>query len=139
MPFRKEGLRLFFMKQLIKLRKRRCHVCREIKDVELFEKHGSKPLGHGYRCRKCSWETQKEKKRAFFATAIRKNQKAPFALRFHVLARDNFTCGYCGSKPPEVKLEVDHIVPRSKGGKAVLSNLRTSCYACNIGKGNKIY
>lgn len=55
-------------------------------------------------------------------------------LRFSVFKRDFFCCQYCGRKPPEVKLEVDHIVPLSKGGKDLIDNLATSCFDCNRGK-----
>lgn len=59
-------------------------------------------------------------------------------LRFRILERDAFTCHYCGRKPPEVVLEVDHIVPTSKGGTNESSNLKTSCRECNIGKRDQI-
>ena len=36
------------------------------------------------------------------------------SLRFDVFNRDGFTCQYCGKKPPECILEVDHILPKSK-------------------------
>lgn len=55
--------------------------------------------------------------------------------RFEILRRDKFTCRYCGRKSPEVTLEVDHIYPVSKGGTNDPSNLTTSCYDCNRGKG----
>lgn len=57
-------------------------------------------------------------------------------LRFEVFKRDNFTCVYCGRsvKEDKVKLHVDHIIPRSKGGKDVFSNLATACEECNLGK-----
>ena len=58
-------------------------------------------------------------------------------LRFAVLKRDNFTCQYCGRKPPEVILEVDHIIPISEGGETSLDNLITSCRQCNRGKGKE--
>lgn len=54
--------------------------------------------------------------------------------RFIVLTRDAFTCLYCGRKPPEVKLEVDHVIPRSKGGSNKYENLKTACWECNRGK-----
>jgi hypothetical protein len=54
--------------------------------------------------------------------------------RFEVFKRDNFTCAYCGKKPPDVMLELDHLVPVSTGGSNVVSNLVTSCEACNRGK-----
>lgn len=60
------------------------------------------------------------------------------SLRFEIFARDAFTCQYCGQKPPEVVLEVDHIHPVSKGGEDISINLITSCFACNRGKRAKI-
>jgi len=58
-------------------------------------------------------------------------------VRFNVFKRDSFQCVYCGTKPPNVILEVDHIIPVSKGGKNQLANLVTSCFNCNRGKSNK--
>lgn len=55
-------------------------------------------------------------------------------IRFEVFKRDSFTCQYCGRKPPEVELEVDHIRPVAKGGKNEILNLVTSCKECNRGK-----
>lgn len=54
--------------------------------------------------------------------------------RFDVFKRDDFTCQYCGRKSPEVILEVDHIVPVSRGGRDNFENLTTSCRECNRGK-----
>lgn len=54
--------------------------------------------------------------------------------RFKILERDKFTCQYCGRKAPEVILEVDHIIPTSKGGENVSTNLITACRDCNRGK-----
>lgn len=56
------------------------------------------------------------------------------AARFRVLARDNFTCQYCGRSAPDVKLEVDHIIARSRGGSSRMDNLITACFDCNQGK-----
>lgn len=56
-------------------------------------------------------------------------------VRFEVFKRDSFTCRYCGKKPPEVTLEVDHIIPVFEGGKDDINNLITSCFNCNRGKG----
>lgn len=60
-------------------------------------------------------------------------------LRFKVLDRDNFKCCTCGASPakdPSVELQVDHIVPWSKGGETVIENLQTLCSKCNLGKSN---
>jgi len=56
-----------------------------------------------------------------------------------VLARDKWKCLSCGrsSKEDGVLLEVDHIIPRSKGGSDDMSNLQTLCKKCNIGKSNR--
>ncbi|MBU1698718.1 MAG: HNH endonuclease [Candidatus Eisenbacteria bacterium] len=56
-------------------------------------------------------------------------------IRFEIFKRDDFTCRYCGRKTPEVILEVDHVIPISKGGDNEIENLVTSCFECNRGKG----
>lgn len=58
-------------------------------------------------------------------------------LRFLVNRRDRFTCRACGRTPaldPGVVLDIDHIIPWSKGGETILDNLQTLCKRCNIGK-----
>jgi 5-methylcytosine-specific restriction endonuclease McrA len=61
------------------------------------------------------------------------------SLRYDILNRDNFTCVICGASSRHgAMLHVDHIIPISKGGKSVASNLRTLCERCNIGKSDKI-
>ena len=57
-------------------------------------------------------------------------------IRFEVFKRDSFTCQYCGKKPPEVMLEIDHLKPVSKNGTNDINNLVTSCFDCNRGKSN---
>lgn len=59
-------------------------------------------------------------------------------LRFEIFARDSFTCQYCGIRPPDVVLEVDHIHPVSKGGSDDSINLTTACFECNRGKRAKV-
>ncbi|MEG3991578.1 HNH endonuclease [Microcoleus sp. S28C3] len=58
---------------------------------------------------------------------------------FAVLARDKWKCLSCGRSAPTdgVLLELDHIIPRSKGGSDDMSNLQTLCKKCNIGKSNR--
>jgi 5-methylcytosine-specific restriction endonuclease McrA len=61
-------------------------------------------------------------------------------LRFRILMRDGFTCKKCGRSPTKelgVELQVDHIIPWSKGGETLLENLETKCKKCNLGKGNE--
>ena len=60
-------------------------------------------------------------------------------IRYNVFQRDNYTCQICGATAKDgAKLHVDHIIPVSKGGKTVMSNLQILCDRCNIGKGDKI-
>lgn len=56
--------------------------------------------------------------------------------RFELFKRDKFTCQYCGGRPPTVLLELDHVVPQSRGGDDSPANLITSCQDCNRGKSN---
>jgi len=57
--------------------------------------------------------------------------------RFEVFKRDSFTCQYCGKSAPNIVLEIDHIIPVSKGGDNKILNLITSCFDCNRGKSNR--
>jgi 5-methylcytosine-specific restriction endonuclease McrA len=54
-----------------------------------------------------------------------------------VLARDQYTCQYCGTQPGKTHLTVDHVIPRSKGGLTIWENVVTACAACNQRKGNR--
>ncbi|MFN0092914.1 MAG: HNH endonuclease [Acidimicrobiales bacterium] len=56
------------------------------------------------------------------------------SVRFDVFKRDDFTCQYCGRRPPTVVLEVDHITPQASGGTDEFYNLTTACFDCNRGK-----
>lgn len=60
------------------------------------------------------------------------------ALRLAVYERDNFTCQYCGLHADEGELQIDHIIPVSRGGTNNINNLVTSCSACNKKKGAKL-
>ena len=53
-----------------------------------------------------------------------------------VLARDSWTCQYCGTRKPG--LTVDHVIPRSRGGKSVWENIVASCATCNRRKGSHL-
>jgi hypothetical protein len=71
--------------------------------------------------------------------ATQNTVKLSKTLRYDILSRDNFTCQCCGAKSIDgAVLEVDHIVPRSKGGSNDPGNLRTLCSNCNGGKSDKL-
>src|SRR5581483_4478126 len=65
-------------------------------------------------------------------------RRLPLPLsRRTVLARDVYTCQYCGSQPGRNELTIDHIVPRSRGGTTSWENVVTACGPCNRRKGNR--
>src|ERR687896_14119 len=53
----------------------------------------------------------------------------------NVFRRDNYPCQYCGRMGPD--LTIDHILPRSLGGKTSWDNVVVACQACNVRKGNR--
>lgn len=58
-------------------------------------------------------------------------------LRFEVFRRDGFACRYCGASAMKgAVLEVDHVVPKTLGGRDEPRNLVTACEPCNSGKGD---
>ena len=77
------------------------------------------------------------------ASAFAKEQRTLMTkkLRESIKARDNFTCCNCGNSThvePNLLLEIDHIIPVSKGGRTEEDNLQTLCWKCNRSKGDKI-
>jgi 5-methylcytosine-specific restriction endonuclease McrA len=52
-----------------------------------------------------------------------------------VFARDGYACQYCGAA---AHLTVDHVVPRSRGGRSSWENVVTSCAPCNLRKGDRL-
>lgn len=54
--------------------------------------------------------------------------------RTKIYKRDNHECVYCGSIK---QLTLDHVIPKSRGGKNTWNNLVTCCFTCNLKKGNK--
>jgi uncharacterized protein YozE (UPF0346 family) len=58
-------------------------------------------------------------------------------LRFEIFKADNYKCQICGASAREdsVKLEIDHKIPKTKGGTDDRTNLWTLCFKCNRGKG----
>lgn len=57
--------------------------------------------------------------------------------RANIYKRDKFTCQYCGAKPGTPELSVDHIFPKSRGGKSSWTNCVLACIDCNRKKSSK--
>ena len=55
----------------------------------------------------------------------------PRAMLIRVVRRDNQTCQLCGTSLLESDIEIDHIIPFSKGGPTEEHNLRVLCTECN--------
>jgi 5-methylcytosine-specific restriction endonuclease McrA len=55
--------------------------------------------------------------------------------RRNVMFRDAHECQYCGRRPPLRDLNIDHVIPRSRGGGDSWENLVTACRVCNLRKG----
>jgi 5-methylcytosine-specific restriction endonuclease McrA len=57
--------------------------------------------------------------------------------RFNIYARDNNTCQYCGKRFSRSELNLDHVLPRSRGGSSTWENVVCSCHTCNRRKGGR--
>jgi 5-methylcytosine-specific restriction endonuclease McrA len=58
--------------------------------------------------------------------------------RKNILLRDRNTCQYCGIVLTAGELTLDHVIPRSRGGKSTWENLVACCHRCNRRKGNQL-
>jgi len=65
----------------------------------------------------------------------RKARKTVSFSKKNILRRDNFTCQYCGNK--DHPLTVDHIIPKSRGGETIWTNVVVACKPCNMKKGSR--
>lgn len=77
------------------------------------------------------------------AHSFSKEQRALMTskLREYIKKRDNYTCCNCGNSiyaEPNLLLEIDHIIPISKGGCTTENNLQTLCWKCNRAKSAKV-
>lgn len=55
--------------------------------------------------------------------------------RKNLMLRDAHQCQYCARRPPVRDLNIDHVIPRSRGGQDSWENLVTACRTCNLRKG----
>ncbi|WP_231714508.1 HNH endonuclease [Desulfonema ishimotonii] len=60
--------------------------------------------------------------------------RVPFSKK-NVFVRDGYRCAYCGAR--KFRLTIDHIIPKSRGGRDDFDNCVASCKKCNTRKGNK--
>jgi len=65
-------------------------------------------------------------------------QQSRALSRKNILLRDRNTCQFCGAALPASELTLDHVMPRSRGGRSSWENLVASCYTCNNRKGDRL-
>jgi 5-methylcytosine-specific restriction endonuclease McrA len=57
--------------------------------------------------------------------------------RRNIFKRDKYTCCYCGAQPGPAELTIDHIIPKSKGGRSEWTNCVLACFKCNAKKADR--
>jgi 5-methylcytosine-specific restriction endonuclease McrA len=62
---------------------------------------------------------------------IARGRKRVSLTKKNVLLRDDYTCGYCSQRGDRATMTVDHVVPRSQGGRSTWVNLVAACASCN--------
>ena len=68
---------------------------------------------------------------------VKIGRKTPPLCRANVLARDNFQCQYCARSLTSKEATLDHVVPRSQGGRTSWENVVCCCSSCNRRKGGR--
>ena len=66
----------------------------------------------------------------------RRNNPRFSKLNCHL--RDLYSCQYCNIQLPHKELTLDHVLPRSHGGKTNWTNIVSACKSCNVAKGNRL-
>lgn len=73
---------------------------------------------------------------------LRKYDRLPLQeVRFtreNLFERDRHCCQYCGNSFPEDDLSMDHVIPRTRGGRTSWENIVTACIPCNTRKANRL-
>jgi 5-methylcytosine-specific restriction endonuclease McrA len=82
-----------------------------------------------------SFDTQKMQNRDITHLDYQQGELQGYFLRAYVLEKWQRKCAYCDGR--EVPLEIEHIVPKSRGGSSRASNLTLACHACNQRKGQQ--
>ncbi|MCO6430484.1 MAG: HNH endonuclease [Deltaproteobacteria bacterium] len=68
---------------------------------------------------------------------VKIGRKAPPLCRSNILARDNFQCQYCAKELGAREATLDHVLPRSQGGRTSWENIVCCCSTCNRRKGGR--
>ena len=68
---------------------------------------------------------------------VRFRRKDAKYSRKNIYARDKYRCQYCGKQYHQDELTCDHVIPRSRGGRAEWNNIVSCCVQCNRKKGGQ--
>ncbi len=82
-----------------------------------------------------SFDTQKMQNPEISGVEYQQGELQGYELREYLLEKWGRKCAYCGKK--DIPLEIEHIIPKSRGGTNRVSNLTIACNKCNLKKGNK--
>lgn len=135
-----------------------CTSCNQWKESKHFHKFKRLSDGLEIYCKECRKKTSKEyysteqgKENAYKNALKRRSNKNHVIFTKHqrkqLLDRDNWKCQNCGIKVHDRSIDdwntpdkahIDHMIPISKGGKSVPSNLQTLCRSCNLSKHDKV-
>lgn len=86
-----------------------------------------------------SFDTSKLRDNSITGKQYRVSPLGRLTMKEYLLHKYKYTCQYCGTKSikgNKVRLEIEHIVPRSKGGSDTLKNVTLACERCNKAKDN---
>ncbi len=117
-----------------------------------YHKHKEKELERGrnkyqriknkLRKTRKKWRENNKEKANFYSRQYQGKKKngGTFTLKEWKNLKKQFkhTCPCCGKKEPEIKLEIDHIIPISCGGTNRINNIQPLCRSCNASKHTKI-
>jgi len=81
------------------------------------------------------FDTQRMQDPEVSGVEYQQGEVAGYEVRQYLFAKFGRTCVYCGARGNGVRLEVEHVIPRSRGGSNRVSNLALACTACNSAKG----
>jgi hypothetical protein len=82
-----------------------------------------------------SFDTQKMQNPEIQGVEYQQGQREGYHLREYLLVKWNRRCVYCGAR--RVALQIEHIIPRIRGGSNRVTNLTLACEPCNVRKGNQ--
>jgi 5-methylcytosine-specific restriction endonuclease McrA len=81
------------------------------------------------------FDTQKLQNPEISGVEYQQGELVGYEVREYCLEKWNRTCTYCHKS--QIPLQIEHIVPKSKGGSNRVSNLCLACESCNLKKGNQ--